>query len=86
MVWYQFGPYEAYLAVGRPADVLALADSTLANQGGRNVEETYYYQGRALALTGDWAGARAAFEQAAALNPDSVVGRAALAALQDAPG
>jgi tetratricopeptide (TPR) repeat protein len=86
MVWYQFGPYEAYLAVGRHADVLALAKTTLANQGGRNVEETYYYQGRALALAGDWTGARAAFEQAAALNPDSAVGRAALAALQDAPG
>ncbi len=83
MVWYQFGPYEAYLAVGRHTDVLALADSTLANQGGRNVEETYYYQGRGLTLAGDSAGARAAFEQAAALNPDSVVGRAALAALQE---
>ncbi len=81
MLWYQFGPYEAYLAAGRPADVLALAEATLASQGGRNVEETYYYQGRALAMIGDGDGARAAFERAAALNPQSAVGQAARAAL-----
>ncbi len=80
MLWYQFQPYEAYLAAGRPADVLALAEATLASQGGRNVEETYYYQGLALAMTGD-EGARAAFERAAALNPQSRVGQAARAAL-----
>lgn len=83
MLWYQFGPYEAYLAAGRYSDVLALAEATLGNQGGRNVEETYLYQGRALAMTGDEAGARAAFERAAALNPASPVGLAALTALGD---
>lgn len=83
MLWYQFGPYEAYLAVGRHADVLALAEATLGNQGGRNVEETYLYQGRALSLAGDAAGARVAFERAAALNPSSPVGQAALMALED---
>lgn len=82
MLWYQFGPYEAYLAAGRLADVLALAEATLATQGGRNVEETYLYQGRALALLGDEAGARAAFGRAAELNPASPVGQAALAALK----
>lgn len=83
MLWYQFGPYEAYLAAGRYSDVLALAEATLGNQGGRNVEETYLYQGRALAMTGDEAGARAAFERAAALNPASPVGLAAQTALGD---
>ncbi len=82
MMWYRFGPYEAYLAVGRHADVAALAEATLASQGGRNVEETYLYQGRALAATGDAAGARAAFARAARLNPDSSTGRAALAELE----
>lgn len=79
MLWYQFGPYEAYLAEGRHADVLALAEATLDNQGGRNVEETYYYQGRALRMAEDEPGARAAFERAAGLNPNSAVGQAALA-------
>ena len=77
MLWYQFAPYEAYLAVGRHADVLALAEATLGNQGGQNVEETYYYQGLALRAAGDEAGAQRALARAAALNPDSPIGRAA---------
>ena len=77
MLWYQFGPYEAYLAEGRHDDVLALAEATLGNQGGRNVEETYYYQGLALRMAGDEPGARAAFARAARLNPESAIGRAA---------
>jgi hypothetical protein len=81
MLWYQFAPYEAYLAAGRPDDVLALAAATLENQGGRNVEETYYYQGLALRATGDEAGARAALGRAIELNPDSPIGRAANKAL-----
>ena len=77
MLWYQFAPYEAYLAVGRHADVLALAEATLGNQGGQNVEETYYYQGLALRAAGDEDGARVAFARAAELNPDSPIGQAA---------
>lgn len=83
MLWYQFGPYEAYLAEGRYADVLALAEATLAGQGGRNVEETYYYQGAAHVMAGDADAARSAFGRAAELNPDSPVGLAARAALAD---
>ncbi len=79
MLWYQFGPYEAYLAEGRYADVLALAEATLGNQGGRNVEETYYYQGLALRMAGDEPGARAAFARAARLNPNSAIGQLAAA-------
>mgnify|MGYP000332416080 CR=1 FL=1 len=77
MLWYQFAPYEAYLAVGRYADVLALSEATLGSQGGQNVEETYYYRGLALRAAGDEAGARAALARAAALNPDSPIGQAA---------
>lgn len=83
MLWYQFAPYETYLATGRHADVVALAEATLAAQGGRNVEETYLYLGRALRLAGDEDGARAAFGRAAELNPESPVGLAAQAALED---
>lgn len=81
MLWYQFGPYEAYLAGGRYDDVVELANVTLDNQGGRNVEETWFYLGRALAGLGETADAAAAFGRASRLNPDSSVGRAARAAL-----
>jgi tetratricopeptide (TPR) repeat protein len=54
--------------VGRYQDMLDLAESTLSTQGGRNVEETYLYQGHALLFTGDVEGAVAAYEQALKLN------------------
>jgi hypothetical protein len=68
MLWYQFRPYMAYMKVGRYQDMLELAEVTLSTQGGRNVEETYLYQGHALLFTGDVAGATAAYEQAIKLN------------------
>jgi tetratricopeptide (TPR) repeat protein len=69
MLWYQFRPYYAYLKVGRLDDVIALADATLATQGGRNVEETYWHKGHALVARGDLAGARTAYQEALAVNP-----------------
>jgi len=83
MLWYQFQPYEAYLAVGRVEDVLVLIEATLASQGGRNVEETYLYQGHALLAQGDVAGAAAAYRRAASLNPNFVAAQEALAAVGD---
>jgi hypothetical protein len=68
MLWYQLRPYMAYMKVGRYQDMLELAEVTLSTQGGRNVEETYLYQGHALLFTGDVAGAAAAYEQALKLN------------------
>ncbi len=68
IVWYQFRPYIAYMKVGRYEDMLALADTTLSSQGGRNVEETYLYKGHALAFTGDGPGAVEAYQQALNLN------------------
>jgi hypothetical protein len=68
IIWYQFRPYIAYMKIGRYEDMLALADTTLSTQGGRNVEETYLYKGHALALTGDGPGAVDAYEQALRLN------------------
>jgi hypothetical protein len=68
IVWYQFRPYIAYMKVGRYEDMLALADTTLSTQGGRNVEETYLYKGHALALTGVGPGAVEAYQQALRLN------------------
>lgn len=68
IVWYQFRPYIAYMKIGRYQDMLDLAETTLSTQGGRNVEETYLYQGHALAFLGDAQGAIDAYEQALRLN------------------
>jgi hypothetical protein len=62
MLWYQFGPYESYCAVGRYGDVVALADATLATTN--NLEESYYWRGMARLANGDTGGARADFQAA----------------------
>lgn len=72
MLWYQFAPYQAYLAVGRPQDVLTLTEATLSSEGGQNVEETYFFRGLALQAVGETAAADTAFAQATALNPNVV--------------
>lgn len=41
MLWYEFGPFEAYLAVGRYQDVVNLVYEVIQNTDG--VEEMYYY-------------------------------------------
>lgn len=79
MLWYQFGPYEAYYRVGRYDEMLALAEATLATTP--DVEESYFYQGMALQAKGDVAGARAAFQKAVDFNPNYVAAIQALAAL-----
>ncbi|MFN8496936.1 MAG: C39 family peptidase [Anaerolineae bacterium] len=66
MLWYQFGPFEAYMAVGRYQDVLSLADANL--KSANNLEESYFYRGKALQAMGQTAEARKSFEQAVKLN------------------
>ncbi|MFN2246679.1 MAG: C39 family peptidase [Candidatus Promineifilaceae bacterium] len=68
MLWYQFQPYLAYLKLQRYQDIVDLADATLETQGGRNVEETFWYKGHALAFLGDIAGAREAYQEALRVN------------------
>jgi uncharacterized protein YvpB len=51
MLWYQFGPYEAYLHMDRFGDVLAYANATIGTT--QYVEESYYWQGMAYAAQGD---------------------------------
>jgi tetratricopeptide (TPR) repeat protein len=70
MLWYQFEAYLAYFKIGRNDDVLSLADATLETQGGRNVEETFWYRGHALHALGDLGGARTAYETALQVNPN----------------
>lgn len=68
MLWYQFQPYLAYMKLQRYQDMVDLADATLETQGGRNVEETFWYKGHALAFLGDIAGAREAYQEALKVN------------------
>jgi tetratricopeptide (TPR) repeat protein len=67
MLWYQFGPYEAYYQVGRNEDVLLLTDVTLKDRP--YFEESYYYQGLAQEALGDVEAARDSFQKAANFNP-----------------
>ncbi|MGD1992589.1 MAG: tetratricopeptide repeat protein, partial [Anaerolineae bacterium] len=62
MLWYQFGPYETYQTVGRYEEVINLANATLATAS--NLEESYYWRGRAKLALGDLEGAHADFQTA----------------------
>lgn len=62
MMWYQFGPFEAYLALERYDDVLTLAREVIAGTPG--VEEVYYYAARAYEAQGDLLRAEANYEVA----------------------
>lgn len=67
MLWYQFGPFEAYFATGRFTEMVALADATLGNV--THVEELHYWRGMALQALGDTDAARRALQKAVELNP-----------------
>jgi len=67
MLWYQFGPFEAYGAAGRWSDVEALAKANLANAP--DLEESVYWLGRAREAAGDIDGARSLWRRAVELNP-----------------
>lgn len=68
MLWYQFGPYQAFYEVGRYQDILAYVNNTFSTDGGQDVEEAYYWQGRALLALGRRNEALAAFQQALSKN------------------
>ncbi len=70
MLWYQFEPYEAYLANGRIDDVFTLSDAILSTEGGQNVEETHLYRSYAYAAQGNQAAAATALATALDLNPN----------------
>jgi hypothetical protein len=80
MLWYQFGPFEAYFNVGRYDDVLSLATSTL-NTSRDYVEESYYWQGRAYEAQGLQQQAADSFRRALLHNPRYAAAQQALAAL-----
>ena len=80
-LWYEFRPYLAYMKVGRYEDMVKLADTILASQGGQNVEETFLYKGHALVFLGDVRGAVAAYERALQLNENFYPAEIALQSL-----
>lgn len=62
MMWYMYGPFEAYYHVGRYDDMLQLARDVIATTPG--VEEMYYYAGLAYEGLGDPQRAKANYEAA----------------------
>jgi hypothetical protein len=78
MNWYQFGMFEAYIAVERYGDAIALAQANLNDGGGQYVEETYYYAGVAREGLGEIDRARANYQEALNFNPNFIPAREAL--------
>jgi len=81
MLWYQFGPYEAYYHDGRYEDVILLANTTLENRP--YFEESFYYKGLAQAAQGDLTAAYDNIEQAVRFNPNFTAAADALAQLEN---
>jgi tetratricopeptide (TPR) repeat protein len=79
MLWYQFGPFQAYEAVGRWQDILDLAAYNLRTAA--NLEESHYFRGRALLALGQPAQARQAFQAALRYNAHFAPAAEALATL-----
>lgn len=84
MMWYQFGPFEAYFQIGRYDDVMSLAKINLNNA--EEIEETYYWQGRVLEAQGKPEQAAAAFRRALRFNPNDEEARQALDKLNQSAG
>ena len=80
MLWYQFGPYESYYAVGRYEDVITLATVTLNVVD--NLEESYYWRGRAFLAQENVDQARADFEAALKYRPNFAAAARALESLK----
>lgn len=70
MLWYQFQPYEAYLAVSRAQDVLTLTTVIRDHQGGDKVEETFYFRGLAQEARGNINDATFNYRRALEIRPD----------------
>ena len=79
MLWYQFGPFQAYYEVGRYQEVVALAEATLRTT--ESIEELHYWRGRGLQALGQAEAAAAAYRRAVVFNPGYRPAAEALAAL-----
>jgi len=70
VLWYQFGPYQAYYESGRYQDVIRLANTTLSFLAQPVLEEALYWRGLAKDALGDQEGAIADLTRAVKLNPN----------------
>jgi tetratricopeptide (TPR) repeat protein len=77
MMWYQYGPFQAYYQVGRYADIMALTDEVLAKT--ESIEEIHLWRGWALKAQGQIDAARQSWQKALDLNPNFAPARDALA-------
>jgi hypothetical protein len=80
MLWYQFGPFEAYYNTRRYDDVLSLAQTNLNSAS--ELEESYYWRGRVYEAQGNRAQAIAEYNRALSYNSNFTAARAAAQALQ----
>lgn len=76
MLWYQFGPYEAYYQIGDYSSVIELANWTLYDYP--ISEEAYYARGRVYLAQGEVERARGQFQKALSINPNYDAARQAL--------
>jgi tetratricopeptide (TPR) repeat protein len=67
MLWYQFGPFEAYYRLGRYNDVIALANGVLAKVA--DLEEALYWRGKARVALGQVSSGRADLQAALRYRP-----------------
>ena len=67
MLWYQTEMYQAYFNMGRYSDVVNLASSTLETTP--NLEESYFWRGKARHALGDVEGALSDLKKALEYNP-----------------
>jgi len=80
MLWYQFGPYEAYFKTGRYPEVIALASDVLGRI--EDHEESYYWRGLARQAQGNLGAAWADFQAALRYRPSYREAAMALQALR----
>jgi predicted double-glycine peptidase len=79
MLWYQFGPYEAYFGAREYATLVQLTTQTLSTTNG--LEESHLWRGRAYQAQGKTVDARVEFEAALKDNANFAPARDALKSL-----
>ncbi len=81
--WYEFGPFDAYLAVGRYQDVVDLANLEIVNAGDTiSIEEWYFYAAQAYEGLGNTQRALVNYELAVVRNNNFTAAAERIAALQ----
>lgn len=85
LMWYRFGPYEAYYHTARYQDVIELADTTFMWVGRPVLEESFYWRALAYEALGEAQLAASDLQEALAINPNFSDARQALDRLQSTP-